>query len=160
MTTKTEYENNKERRIQIKRRKGLQNSGAFVVSIVVLICTLVLSSLALAADNQLPQCKTKVGTISVEVDPRVELISIVFRLAGNPEYNDGTLRPYVKAIEKQPASAARLARLWKALSRIRPAGGFETVAARTSQTPSSAPTTEQHASIRKPRVVWWIAVTR
>jgi len=28
------------------------------------------------------------------------LISIVCRLASYPEYNDGTLRPYVKAIEK------------------------------------------------------------
>ncbi len=44
--------------------------------------------------------RANVGKISIEVDPRVELISIVFRLAGNPEYNDGTLRPYVRAIEK------------------------------------------------------------
>jgi hypothetical protein len=39
--------------------------------------------------------------IMVSVDPRVELIGIVFRLAGNPEFNSGTLRPYVKAIERQ-----------------------------------------------------------
>jgi hypothetical protein len=37
--------------------------------------------------------------ITVSVDPRVELISIVFRLAGNPEFNNGTLRPCVRAIE-------------------------------------------------------------
>jgi len=39
--------------------------------------------------------------IMVCVDPRVELIGIVFRLAGNPEFNSGTLRPYVRAIERQ-----------------------------------------------------------
>jgi hypothetical protein len=38
--------------------------------------------------------------ITVSVDPRVELIGIVFRLAGSPEFNDGTLRPYAKAIER------------------------------------------------------------
>jgi hypothetical protein len=57
------------------------------------ICPLVRSS---SEQTQL----SKSPRIDISVDPRVELIAIVFRLAGNPEYNDGTLRPYVKAIER------------------------------------------------------------
>jgi hypothetical protein len=38
--------------------------------------------------------------ITISVDPRIELIGIVFRLTGAPEFNDGTLRPYVKGIER------------------------------------------------------------
>ena len=62
-----------------------------------LVVSICLSSSALAV-NKSP--RAAVGKITIEVDPRVELISIVFRLAGSPEYNDGILRPYVKAIEK------------------------------------------------------------
>jgi hypothetical protein len=38
--------------------------------------------------------------LKVTVDPRVELMSIIFRLAGNPEYNQGRVASYVKAVEK------------------------------------------------------------
>jgi hypothetical protein len=62
---------------------------------LVLVYSIGLSSSALAAGNM-----ANVGKITIEVDPRVELIGIVFRLAGNPEFNDGTLRPYAKAIER------------------------------------------------------------
>ena len=58
------------------------------------------SSSALAAGDPPAVYKAEVGRISIEVDPRVELIGIVFRLAGNPEYNDGTLKTYAKAIER------------------------------------------------------------
>lgn len=38
--------------------------------------------------------------LDVRVDPRVELLSIVFRLAGNPEYNmDNSKSPYSDAVE-------------------------------------------------------------
>jgi hypothetical protein len=37
--------------------------------------------------------------VRVGVDPRVELLSIVFRLAGNPEYNQGRLAAYDSSIE-------------------------------------------------------------
>jgi hypothetical protein len=40
-------------------------------------------------------------TIQVTVDPRVELLSIVFRLAGNPEYSHTQFESYVKDIETQ-----------------------------------------------------------
>ncbi len=35
----------------------------------------------------------------VVVDPRVELVSIIFRLAGSPEYNHGMIASYVKDVE-------------------------------------------------------------
>ena len=75
------------------------NNAAFSV-IILLIFSIGLSSSALAAHNPPVVYRVNVGNITIEVDPRVELIAIVFRLAGNPEYNDGTLRPYVKAIER------------------------------------------------------------
>jgi hypothetical protein len=36
----------------------------------------------------------------VRSDPRVELLAIVFRLAGNPEYNQGRVPAYVRAIDE------------------------------------------------------------
>ncbi|MHC4440703.1 MAG: DUF4932 domain-containing protein, partial [Planctomycetota bacterium] len=74
--------------------------NAFVMPVVMLIYSLGSPSSVLAADNQSVLYKAKVDKISIEVDPRVELIAIVFRLAGNPEFNDGTLRPYAEAIER------------------------------------------------------------
>ena len=38
--------------------------------------------------------------IEVRVDPRVELFSIIFRLAGNKEYSQGRVESYVKDVEK------------------------------------------------------------
>jgi len=70
-------------------------NGAFVVLAIMLVCHIEGISPALAADYRASE-----GKITIGVDPRVELIGVVFRLAGNPEYNNGTLRPYVKAIEK------------------------------------------------------------
>jgi len=67
---------------------------------VVLSCILSLPLSVRATGNPPAVCKAKVGKITIEVDPRVELIGVVFRLAGNPEYNDGTLKPYADAIER------------------------------------------------------------
>lgn len=39
------------------------------------------------------------GAITVRVDPRVELFSIIFRLAGNREYNQGRVPSYLEAVE-------------------------------------------------------------
>ena len=41
------------------------------------------------------------AAIKIEVDPRVELVGIVFRLAGNYEFNQGRIRSYVRDIERQ-----------------------------------------------------------
>ena len=38
--------------------------------------------------------------VAVSADPRVELMSIIFRLAGNREYNRGAVRSYVEDVEK------------------------------------------------------------
>jgi len=38
--------------------------------------------------------------IRVLVDPRLELMSVVFRLAGNPEYNRGSVASYVADVER------------------------------------------------------------
>ena len=40
------------------------------------------------------------GAIPVRVDPRIELLSIVFRLAGAPEYSQGRLPGYNEAVDK------------------------------------------------------------
>jgi hypothetical protein len=37
----------------------------------------------------------------VVVDPRVELLSLIFRLAGNPEYNMARVESYAEDAEKQ-----------------------------------------------------------
>ena len=38
--------------------------------------------------------------LDVRVDPRVELFSVIFRLAGNPEYSQGKVASYVSDVEK------------------------------------------------------------
>ncbi|MHC4534925.1 MAG: DUF4932 domain-containing protein [Planctomycetota bacterium] len=67
---------------------------------ILLVFSIGMFSPVLAANNPPVVYRANVGKITIEVDPRVELIGIVFRLAGNPEFNDGTLKPYAKAIEK------------------------------------------------------------
>jgi hypothetical protein len=71
-----------------------------VTPLLVLVHSIGLASSGLARDNQRPRNEPNVATITVEVDPRVELIGIVFRLAGNPEFNEGVFRGYVKDIER------------------------------------------------------------
>jgi hypothetical protein len=69
-------------------------------TVILLVLSISLASSALAANNSPAVCKANVGRITIEVDPRVELISIAFRLAGSPGFNNGTLKPYAKAIER------------------------------------------------------------
>src|ERR1019366_10724905 len=40
-------------------------------------------------------------SLRVIVDPRVELLSLIFRLAGNPEYNMAKVKSYAEDAEKQ-----------------------------------------------------------
>ena len=84
---------------QTQRTQVAVKNIAFCTAIL-LVFSIGLSSSTLAANNQPSVCRANVGKITIEVDPRVELIGIVFRLAGNPEFNDGTLKPYAKAIER------------------------------------------------------------
>ncbi len=47
-------------------------------------------------------CITGDPRIAVEVDPRVELMSLIFRLAGHPEYNQpNSASPYADEVEKR-----------------------------------------------------------
>jgi len=66
----------------------------------VLVHGMGLSSSVLAEDDPPPKNIRSGNVITVEVNPRVELIGIVFRLAGNPEFNEGVMRPYVKDVER------------------------------------------------------------
>lgn len=70
------------------------------IAVILFVFDIALSTTVLAVDNAPAVYKANVGKITIEVDPRVEIIAIVFRLAGNPEFNEGTLRPYFKAIER------------------------------------------------------------
>ncbi len=67
---------------------------------LLLLVHIVLASPAPAVSRSSAACKAQVGGITIEVDPRVELIGIVFHLAGSPEFNDGILRPYARVIER------------------------------------------------------------
>ena len=86
--------NNKFERTQVAVK-----NVAFCTAIL-LVFSIGLSSSDCAANTPSAVYRANVGKITIEVDPRVELISIVFHLAGSPEFNDGTLRPYAKAIER------------------------------------------------------------
>ena len=44
---------------------------------------------------------SSVSSLRVAVDPRVELLSLVFRLAGNPEYNQARVQSYADDAEQQ-----------------------------------------------------------
>ena len=74
---------------------------ALVVLALILVYSIVLPSSVGAIDNPLPKNRPNVAAIKIEVDPRVELIGIVFRLAGNYEFNQGRIRSYVRDIERQ-----------------------------------------------------------
>jgi hypothetical protein len=70
------------------------------IAFTLLVFSIGLSSSVLAANDRPAKDRANVGKITIEVDPRVELIGVVFRLAGNPEFNDDTLKLYAKAIER------------------------------------------------------------
>jgi hypothetical protein len=54
--------------------------------------------LVVAAATLLVGAPARGQDVRVAADPRIELLSIVFRLAGNPEYNQGRLPVYDSAI--------------------------------------------------------------
>jgi hypothetical protein len=60
------------------------------------VAFLVLASAVFLAASQ----TLAAATVRVLVDPRVELMSVVFRLAGNPEYNQGRIASYVADVDK------------------------------------------------------------
>ena len=75
------------------------------------VCLLAAGVIGLAAATGLPGKVTVTGTpattragkkpvLSVSVDPRVELMSIIFRLAGNGEYRRGRVASYTADVDK------------------------------------------------------------
>ncbi|MHC4242377.1 MAG: DUF4932 domain-containing protein, partial [Planctomycetota bacterium] len=72
-----------------------------VVPALIMVYSIGLPSSVGATDNHLPKSSLNAANIKIEADPRVELIGIVFRLAGNYEFNQGRIRPYVRDIERQ-----------------------------------------------------------
>lgn len=62
--------------------------------------TLVLAiGLAIVTSSFAAEKQPRQTSVQVEVDPRVELFSIIFRLAGNDEYNLGQVESYVKDVD-------------------------------------------------------------
>jgi len=70
--------------------------------VCIILAVLVSSSLSalLFADSPNGAVATPVQSLRVVVDPRAELLSIIFRLAGNPEYNILCVKPYDDEVEK------------------------------------------------------------
>ncbi|MHC4626605.1 MAG: DUF4932 domain-containing protein, partial [Planctomycetota bacterium] len=85
----------------MSRNRVPQIIKAFLVPVVMLVYSIGLPSTVGAIKNPMPKDRPDVAAIKIEVDPRVELVGIVFRLAGNYEYNQGRIRSYVKDIERQ-----------------------------------------------------------
>jgi hypothetical protein len=69
----------------------MPHSRCVVCLLIALVAATAISRIVYAADVDL----------HVAVDPRVELMSIIFRLAGNPEYNQGKLTAYLQDIDQQ-----------------------------------------------------------
>ena len=67
---------------------------------LLILCFICLNNAASGRKSSLEESSANNNTIKVGVDARVELISIVFRLAGNPEYNEGAIRSYERDIER------------------------------------------------------------
>ncbi len=70
-----------------------------MVSRVPVVVRAVVLSLWFAAAAFAQRDAAAKGPIDVRVDPRIELLSIVFRLAGNPEYSQGKVKSYTDAVE-------------------------------------------------------------
>jgi hypothetical protein len=66
-----------------------------IISVLFISCLMVSGLSTGEESNQ----KKANRSISVNVDPRVELMSIIFRLAGNPEYNRSQFFSYIGDIE-------------------------------------------------------------
>ena len=59
------------------------------------------SSTLLFADTTNGVASSSAQSLRVVVDPRLELMSVLFRLAGNPEYNQAGVKSYAEDVEQQ-----------------------------------------------------------
>ena len=69
----------------------------YLISIFFITC--LFFPLITATESEQNQQDTR--AVTVGVDPRVELISIIFRLAGNREYNQGKVLRYTADVKRQ-----------------------------------------------------------
>lgn len=81
----------------------MNSAHRFAVLIAGVFALLQNSILADEATSPGPSSTAKVSvhSLQVAVDPRVELMSVIFRLAGNREYNIGKVDSYTGDVEKQ-----------------------------------------------------------
>jgi hypothetical protein len=98
---KQEHKKSKSKASQMSRNRVSQIIKEFFVPVVMLIYSIGLPSTVGATENPKPKNRPNVAAIKIEVDPRVELVGIVFRLADNYEFNQGRIRSYVRDIERQ-----------------------------------------------------------
>jgi len=98
---KQKHKNSESKAGQMSRNRVSQIIKEFFVPVVMLIYSIGLPSTVGATENPKPKNRPNVAAIKIEVDPRVELVGIVFRLAGNYEFNQGRIRSYVREIERQ-----------------------------------------------------------
>ena len=68
-------------------------------SLPAVLACLPLAFVAAPAALTAQQAAARKDTIDVRVDPRIELLSIVFRLAGNQEYSQGRVVQYADAVD-------------------------------------------------------------
>jgi len=73
---------------------------SLIVMALLLVSGVGLTAPCGAVDCPLPEGRPNGAAIRIQVDPRVELVGIVFHLAGNYEYNQGRIRSYVKDIKR------------------------------------------------------------
>jgi len=74
--------------------KKMQKS--ITIIFILLLCLLVIE----AGCQAEPQEEKPPSSLKVTVDPRVELVSIIFYLAGNPEYNKCRIPGYLKDVDQ------------------------------------------------------------
>jgi len=65
----------------------------------ILFLILVLLMIIIFQDREFADTKTSKTSVEIKMDPRVELLSLIFHLAGNPEYNQGHVPSYQKAVQ-------------------------------------------------------------
>jgi hypothetical protein len=65
-----------------------------------LVSVLLCGGILLTCSKQALGSAEKEIPVTVSVDPRVELMSIIFRLAGNPEYAQGRVESYTRDVEE------------------------------------------------------------
>jgi len=98
---KQKHKNSESKAGQMSRNRVPQIIEALLVAVVMLVYSIGMPSTAGAIENPMSKRRPNVAAIKIEVDPRVELVGIVFRLVGNYEYNQGRIRSYVRDIERQ-----------------------------------------------------------